>query len=142
MAELMVTLGLISILAAIAVPNYLAFQPGQRLNGGAREVLGKLRWARAQAVEENATYIVSFLNNHTLRIFNDTDLDGTWDIGEWKDDIDLQLNYSDVTFTPTGNDPKFTGRGTVSTGTTTITITNSSGSKQVEVTPTGNVKIN
>lgn len=142
LGEMVATLALFSILAAVAVPNYLAFQPGQRLNGGAREVLGKLRWARAQAVEENATYIVSFLDSHTLRIFNDSDLDGTWDTGEWKDDIDLQLNYSDVEFTVTGNDPKFTGRGTVSTGTTTITLTNSSGSKQVQVTPTGNVKIN
>jgi len=143
MAELMVTLGLFSILAAVAVPNYLAFQPGQRLNGGAREVLSKLRWARAKAVEENTRYVINFPNDHTLLIFSDTNLNDAADVGEWSETIDLQLNYSDVTFTVGGSTltPKFNGRGTAS-GSTTITLTNSSGSKVVDVTPTGNVKIN
>ncbi len=142
LAEMMVAIGVFAILAAVAVPNYLAFQPSQRLNGGAREMLGKLRWARAKAVEENTNYVVSFPDNHTLRIFQDIDKDNTLDVGEWSEDIDIQLNYSDVTFSVTGSNPAFNGRGTVSTGTTTITLTNSSGSKVVEVTPTGNVKIN
>jgi len=46
MGELMVTLALFVVMAAIAVPNHLSAQPGLRLNGGAREVLGQLMWAR------------------------------------------------------------------------------------------------
>jgi len=142
LAEMMAAVAVFAILAAVAIPNYLAFQPGQRLNGGAREILAKLRWARAQAVEENTNYVVSFPDNHTLRVFQDTDMDSTLDVGEWSEDIDLQLNYSDVTFTVTNANPAvFNGRGTAG-GTTTITVTNSSGSRQVEVTPTGNVRIN
>lgn len=141
-AEMITAVAVFAIMATIAVPNYLAFQPSRRLNGGAREVLGKLRWARAQAVKENTRYVVSFSNNHTLLIFNDANLNDAADPGEWSETIDLQVNYSDVTFTVSGNNPKFNGRGTVNSGTTTITLTNSSGSKQVEVIATGNVKIN
>jgi hypothetical protein len=99
--------------------------------------------ARAQAVEVNTRYVVSFPDNRTLLIFNDANLNDTADAGERSETINLQVDYSDVTFTVSGNNPKFNGRGTtVNTGTTTITLANSSGTKQVSVTATGKVKIN
>jgi hypothetical protein len=131
---------IITIVTAIGVPSFLAFQPGFRLNGGGREILGKLMWARSEAVERNSTYVVTFPDNHSLQIFNDTNLNGSWDTGEWTQTIDIQTEYSDVTFSASGSNPTFNGRGTAS-GSTTITITNSSGTKTVTVSPTGNVKI-
>lgn len=144
LAEMMAAMAVFAIMAAIAVPNYLALQPGQRLSGGAREMLGKVRWARARAVEENTRWVVSFPDNHTLLIFNDANLNDTADAGERAETINLQVEYPDVTFTVSGNNPKFNGRGTNvnTTGTTTITLANSSGTKQVSVTPTGQVKLN
>ena len=53
--ELMATLALLTVMAAIAVPSFLSAQPGLRLNGGAREVLGKPMWAHSKAVEQNST---------------------------------------------------------------------------------------
>ena len=53
-AEMMAAVGVIAIVMAVAVPSYQAIQPGMRLNGAAREVLGKLMWARAKAVEQNS----------------------------------------------------------------------------------------
>ena len=140
LAEMLVVVSILTIMSAIAMPTYLAFQPGFRLNGGAREILVKLMWARAEAVEENSTYVVTFPNNHSLNIFKDSNLNGSWDSGEWTQTIDIQLAYSDVTFSVSGSNPTFNGRGTAN-GSTTITVTNPSGSKTVTVSPTGNVKI-
>jgi type IV fimbrial biogenesis protein FimT len=131
LAELMVTAGVFAVLVAVAVPNYLAFQPNMRLNGASREVLGKLMWARSKAVEENITYGVNFPTDHTLEIRK---------AGVLIQSVDIQTDYTEVTFSKSGDDPTFNSRGTAG-GATTITITNSSGSKTVTVTATGNVKI-
>jgi type IV fimbrial biogenesis protein FimT len=132
LAEMMVVGGVLAVLVAVAIPNYLAFQPNMRLSGASREVLGKLMWARSKAVEENATYDVTFPSDHTLEIRRAGVLIRT---------VDIQPDYTGVTFSKSGDDPVFNSRGTAG-GATTITITNSSGSKTVIVTATGNVKIN
>ena len=132
LAEMMAVGGVFAIVVAVAIPNYLAFQPNMRLNGASREVLGKLMWARSKAVEENAAYDVTFPNDHTLEIRRAGVLIRT---------VDIQPDYTGVTFSKSGDDPVFNSRGTTG-GATTITITNSSGSKTVTVTATGNVKIN
>ena len=126
MAELMATIGLFAIVAAIAVPSYLSMLPGLRLNGAAREVLGKLMWARSKAVEQNSTYTVTFPTNHSLDINGQT--------------IDLQTDYPGITLSKSGSDPAFNGRGTAA-GSTTVTVSNGSSSKTVTVSATGNVKI-
>jgi type IV fimbrial biogenesis protein FimT len=139
-AEMMVTMGVFAVVMAVAVPSFLAFRPSMQLNGASREVLGKLMWARSKAVEQNSTYVVIFPTDHTFQMFNDTNGNSTLDVGEWTQTIDLQTDYSDVTFSKSGVDPTFNSRGTTG-GTTTITLNNESGSKTVTVTPTGNVKI-
>lgn len=132
LAEMMAVAGVFAILAVVAIPNYLAFQPNMRLNGASREILGKLMWARAKAVEENATYDVTFPTDHTLEIRK---------AGVLIQAVDVQTDYTGITFTKSGDNPAFNSRGTAG-GATTITLTNSSGSKTVTVTATGNVKIN
>ncbi len=139
--ELMTVVAVIGVLGAISIPNFMAFQPAMRLNGGARQVLTKLMWARAQAVQENATYGVTFPSTHTLQIFNDSNLNGSYDAGEWTQTVDIQSDYSDVSFTLSGPDPIFNGRGTANSATSTITVNNGSGSRTVTISPTGNVKI-
>ena len=143
LSEILAVTSIISILTAIAIPSFLTMQPGMRLNGAAREIFGKLMWARAQAVEENTTYSVAFPNNHTLTIINDTNGNGVADVGETTETVDIQTDYTDVTFVIGGSDttPNFNGRGTTS-GQTTITVSNGSGTRIVTVTATGNVKIN
>jgi Tfp pilus assembly protein FimT len=140
MAELMVTLGLFVVMAAIAVPSYLSAQPGLRLNGGAREVLGRLMWARSRAVGQNSTYAVTFPTSTSLQIFNDSNGNGSVDAGEWSQTIDIQTDYSGVTLSKSGSDLSFNGRGTAA-GSTTITVSNGSSSKSVTVSATGNVRI-
>jgi type IV fimbrial biogenesis protein FimT len=140
--ELMTVVSVIGIVTAVGIPSFLSFQPSMRLNGAAREVLSRLNWARANAVQNNNTSVVTFLNDHSFQIFNDANGNGLADANETTT-VNLQTNYSDVTFTVSGasSTPTFNGRGTASSD-TTVTVTNSSGSKIVQVSPTGNVKIN
>jgi type IV fimbrial biogenesis protein FimT len=142
MGELMTVVSLIGILTAIGIPSFLSFKPSMRLNGAAREVLSRLMWARANAVQNNNTSVVTFLSDHSFQIFNDANGNGSADANETTT-VDLQTDYPDVTFAVTGSSstPAFNGRGTASTD-TTVTISNPAGSKTVEVSPTGNVKIN
>ena len=142
-AEILVVTTLLSILTAIAVPSFLSMQPGLKLNGASREVFGKLMWARAQAVEENITYSVAFLNNHTMQIIRDANANGSADAGESTESIDIQTDYADCTFAVTSGDatPNFHGRGTTD-GQTEITVSNGSGTRVITVTATGTIKVN
>ncbi|TAN59747.1 prepilin-type N-terminal cleavage/methylation domain-containing protein [bacterium] len=63
LAELLVVLALIGVLAAIAVPSITAVIPHQRLNRGARDVLTELNAARLKAITSNARHRVSFTLN-------------------------------------------------------------------------------
>ena len=142
-AELIVWLGVFGILAAIAVPGFVAFQPGFRLNGAAREIFADLMWARAKAVEQSNNFVVSFPNNHSLSILDDKNNNGVADAGESIKTVDIQSDYKDATVSKGGGqpDPIFYPRGTA-VGNTTLTVTNSSGSRTVTVSATGIVKIN
>src|SRR5581483_529406 len=143
LAELLVGCSLFGILAAIAVPRFVASQPNFRLNGAAREVFAQLMRVRGLAVEQNNNYVVSLSNNHTLSILDDDNNNGASDAGESTTTVDIQLSYPDVTVTKAaGNpDPTFLPRGTTQ-GNTTLTVTNSAGSRTISVNITGVVKIN
>lgn len=137
--ELLVTVAVLSIMAAIAIPNYLAMLPGMRLNGATRMVMGDLMGARMKAVKENNEYKVFFLNNHQYKILDDDNNDGNEDSGEAAASKDIQNEYYDVSFNATAN-PIFRPRGTASGS--TISIQNSSGSKSITINLTGRVKLN
>jgi type IV fimbrial biogenesis protein FimT len=141
--EIITVLGIMSILFAVAVPKYVALQPGIRLNGAAREILAQLMWARAKAVEQNNNYVISLPNNHSLSILDDKNNNGALDAGESTKTIDIQTDYYDATVNKGGGqpDPTFYPRGTAG-GNTTLTVSNSSGSRTVTVSITGVVKIN
>ncbi len=143
LAELLVGCALFGILSAIAVPRFIASQPGFRLNGATRDVFAQLMRARGLAVEENNNYVVSFPNNHTLSVLDDNDNNGTQNGGEGATTVDVQLSYPDITISKGGGqpDPTFLPRGTTQ-GNTTITVTNSAGSRTISVNVTGVVKIN
>jgi type IV fimbrial biogenesis protein FimT len=142
LAELLTVTAIIGIVTAVAMPSFLAMQPSMRLNGASREIFGKLMWARAQAVEENITYTVTFPTNHSMTIIRDANANGVADAGETTESVDIQSDYPDCTFNITNGDatPNFLGRGTTN-GDTVITISNTAGSRVVTVTLTGNIKI-
>lgn len=137
--ELLVTVAVLSIMAAIAIPSYMSLLPGMRLNGAARMLAGDLMGARMKAVKENNEYKIFFLNNHQYKILDDENNDGNEDSNEAAVSKDIRNEYHDVSFSATAN-PIFHPRGTASGS--TITIQNSSGSKSITINFIGRVKLN
>ena len=138
LTELMVTIVVFAILAAIAIPTFMSLLPGMRLNGAARQVMTDLMAARMKAVSENNRFRVFFIDNHQYKILDDDNNNNAENAGEWTQTKDIQNEYHDVTFSSSAN-PIYYPRGTAYG--TTITLTNSSGSKTVKVAITGRVKI-
>ena len=67
--ELMAVVGILGVMAAVAVPNYLAWLPKHRLNGAARTLSSDLYLARMKAVSENREFTVKFdvdKNNYSI----------------------------------------------------------------------------
>jgi Tfp pilus assembly protein FimT len=141
-ADIMAALVVFGIVTAVAVPSYVSLQPGFRLNGAARQVLAKLMWARSKAVEQNSPYGVTYPTPVSFQIFNDTNDNGSLDAGELVQDVGISNDYPGVAVSQSGADPIFNSRGTANSGTTEITISNTSGTRTVTVTATGNVRIN
>ena len=144
MMELILVVSIMGIVAAIAIPAFMGWLPGMRLNGAAREVMGDLMDARMEAVKQNNPYKIFVLNNHEYKILDDDDGDGIDDSGsETSRTVDIQGHYSDVTISYLGSPPTitFSPKGTA-TDLDSITVQNSSGSKSVSVSVAGRVKIN
>ena len=141
--ELIIIIAIVSVLAGIAVPNFLSYMPKSRLNGAARQVMGDLMAARMKAVKLNHRVKVFFYSDHQYKICDDADNNGTVVDGEGDVQLrDIQNEYSDVTLVENA-DPVFQSRGTVSP-TTTITLSSTSDTnliKYVKVAITGRVKI-
>jgi len=128
-AEILVAISLFGILAGIAVPQFTAFRPKNRLNGAARQVYSELMWARTKAVNDNTSYVVTFPTNQTMQI-----------AGSTTKTVNIQTEYSDVTLSSSATTITFSSRGTSDVA-PTITLTNSGGSKTVTIRITGTASI-
>ena len=58
--ELMVVIGIVGILSAIAIPSYFQWLPRHRVGSAARTVMSTLEFARINAVKTNADVAVIF----------------------------------------------------------------------------------
>ena len=138
LVEMMIVIALLAIIAAIAAPNFQTYMAQRRLNGAARQVMTDLMDARMKAVSENNQFKVFFLDTHQYKVLDDENNNGTEDTGETSVTKDIQSNYPGVTLSASAH-PIFYPRGTA--WGTTVTLTNTSGSKSVSVSTAGRVKI-
>lgn len=58
--ELMVTIAIIAILSAVAIPNLISWRTTHQLNNMAREVQAVFQGARVQALKENSRVTIRF----------------------------------------------------------------------------------
>jgi prepilin-type N-terminal cleavage/methylation domain-containing protein len=129
LGEILVAVGVFSILAVIAVPQFAAFRPKFRLDGATRQIYSELMWARSKAVNDNSSYVVTFPTNQTMLI-----------TGLTTKTVNIQTEYSDVTLASSASTITFSSRGTADVA-PTITLTNSGGTKTVTLRITGTASI-
>ena len=60
--EVMVTIGIIAIVSAIAIPNYISWLPKHRMSGATRDIYSAMQYARMRAVKEK------ILQNESLKV--------------------------------------------------------------------------
>ena len=138
--ELMVTVSILGILASVAVPNVLGEMPKFRLNGAAQQLVGDLMSARMLAVRNNRKVKIFFGSDYQYKICQNTDDDETVDDceGEYKI-VNIQDTYKGITIN-SNNNPIFHPRGNAS-NLATISLTNSSGTKEIKIAITGRIQI-
>lgn len=130
--EVIIIIAIIGVLVSIAAPNFLEYMPRSRLNGAARTLAGNIMTARMEAVKLNQSVYLQYADNHQYKIVKSADI---------LKSVDLHTDYHDVTITEDFGKIIFNSRGTAD-GPHTISLTNPSGSKSIDVTITGRVKIN
>lgn len=59
MIDLLVVMGIIALLSAIAIPYIRKYQPNLKLNGAARDLTADLRYAQQLTITEQKVYLVS-----------------------------------------------------------------------------------
>lgn len=79
LSELMVALGIVAALAAVAVPVSTEWLPRQRLQRAAREMYANLQWTRMGAIKNNRPWAVVFdTAGRRYSICSDPGADGSW----------------------------------------------------------------
>jgi len=58
--ELMVTIGIMAVLAGIAIPGFAVYLPNSRLKGAAKNIFSVMQRAKITAAKENADVVVEF----------------------------------------------------------------------------------
>lgn len=127
--EMMATIGVAAILMTIAVPIFFSVLPGLRLNDAARQVATDLQLARMRAISQNNSNTVAF--NTSTGVYSFTLSPDTYNIPQL---------YPGIALSAATANPVFTSRGTASTA-ATITLSNGSATRQVQVTAVGRVRI-
>ena len=100
--ELMVTLSVLAILLAIAVPNYITFIQNARLTGQANDLVTALNYARSEAIKRGVRTTVCSLGATNSSCAGSN----TWDTG-WLVFVDC----TNVGVRDTGNCPDWDANG-------------------------------
>jgi len=144
--ELMIALAIMSIVIAIAAPNYQEYMGQRRLNGATRQIAMHLMNARSESITKGKKVIVNLAgNNHQYAFVTDNDGTETITSGDttgatW----DIYPDYYDVTFTAasSGFNPVFRPDGTGKTGTINVSSSRSGlTAKQIVISRAGRIRI-
>ena len=114
--ELAVTLGLLGILTAIAVPSYISYLPRHRLQTSVRQIYDDMQLAKIRAVKDNGVAVVKFTpSTSSYTIFLDASVPLNWalDAGETiiKQNVSLENGVSITGTTLAGHTCGFNNRG-------------------------------
>jgi type IV fimbrial biogenesis protein FimT len=142
MVELMVVLGILAVLASVAMINMIAWTPKQRLLSAASDVQGAINLARMAAIKENTSVVIYFnIPTHGFTVFVDSNGDGVKNAGERTVRIATFATNINVSSGFSGNKVSFDSRGLPSEG-KDVTLQNATaGTKTIRMTVTGSTRL-
>lgn len=136
LTEILVAMAIMSILAAIAVPNWSTLLPNYALNGAARQVQSELHKLKSRAVAENTNFRLIFsTTSYTIERYSGSSYAATGESRPLPDGITL-AGTSDTTL-------GFTSRGTsIDSTDKTLKLCNiKSSGKNIVLSDTGRIRI-
>jgi len=100
LVELMVTIAIIAIVAAIAIPGYMSWLPNYRLKSAVLDLEGNIQRTRLQAIKYNQTWAVLFDQpNNIYYVCSNPGVNGLWDgpvaMGGDGDTVERTVNLAD-----------------------------------------------
>ena len=145
--ELMVVIAIISILTALAIPNFINWRPKRQLRAAAMDILSAMQYARSRALKDNASVGLLFDKaNETYTVFVDNGANannGTQDDDEptvRSGRMPAGINLTDTTID--GDKVLFDSRGLLNNAGGIVSLKNSLNvTKAIEVIRTGNSRI-
>lgn len=152
--ELVITLGLVSIVVAIAIPSMTTFTQNDRLTTNINSLIGHLAYARSEAVKRSQQVSVCASNDALTCsgswgdgwiVYIDADNNNSFDAGEEVVRAQQELEGNTLVATGIGNQITYDNRGFVnaaSVGSLQL-CDNRSGphGKTVRITTTGRVRL-
>ena len=158
--ELLTVIGIMAILAGIAVPNYIRWRNNSQLSRATQDLYSNFQIAKIRAARRNTLHTITFdtvAGNYT--VFVDDDQDLTLDAGEqvirtvtWAEYPGVTLNTDQgggdglifanpnnaIAFAPNG----FCLNNTGSLAAGTVFLRNNNRQTRINITPAGSVSIN
>lgn len=139
LVELMVAVAIVGLLAAVAIPSYLAGKPLRELKADALDVAGNLKFAKLSAVKNrvntglyfnNTGAVVNGVSPNGYCVYEDdgatgNQFDGTDTLIARKSNIRLRGDNQFSALTCANNTVIFTTNGTATPSSGTVTIQNS-----------------
>ena len=135
--ETLVVIAIVAIAAGMAVPNLLSHRPGWQLNRAANDLYSNLQWARLMAIRENAQCKVTIDGANNIYFI---DLNPGQPNESRLRSIPILTTYenSGITLAATGTGVViFSPRGMRNPPANTITISNGSGSFDIQASTSG-----
>ena len=142
--ELLAVIGIMAVLAAITIPNFIGWLPKYRLGSAARNLLSAMQYARLVAVKDNVDILVNFdCENDDYMLFPDYDSDKNQDAGEptiRRGQMPAGVSITGTNFA--GDRLKFNSRGLAAGAGGTISISNNLNDiAKIRINRTGNSRI-
>ena len=146
--ELMVTIGIIGIVAAIGVPAYTKWIPKYKLRNDVINLKADLEMAKLIAKRENICVDAVFLDNAYTIFKNNgsgshscnTKLDEDESIIEYQK-LSPGITFGDISFAAGSKNARFRGNGSAKTGHIVLKSNNGSGSREIIISLLGRIRI-
>jgi len=151
--ELTVTLAIIAVIAAVAMPPYQKWLRTSRLRGAATNLTADLEMAKVLAIRENAIVVVEFeADGYTIFVDNgegggtpsDWNRNGTESIAQIRDlPAGVRIDADSLSFPVVSDKTRFNSRGILPDIVTpkTISVGHATHNRQISLNRLGNINV-